>query len=159
MKNLFAPTGLNEISLAGFQRHFIISLEDWHWAQMANGIVLPICLVMYWIKHRFHAMCDLSKHDLLLLEKLLLTDKQNKDRRLGQGNALLISCAYAPFIRKINFKMLKKLEKIRTCIYLHILHGHAKFREKWIFFIPYAKKTKACITERPILVPNFIIFT
>jgi hypothetical protein len=63
----------------------------------------------------------------------------------------------------MNFKMSKKLGKIRknyAHIYLQNLHGHAKFCEKRIFFVPYTKKTKKTyIAKRHILVPDFIIFT
>jgi hypothetical protein len=53
----------------------------------------------------------------------------------------------------------KKIRKKYAHIYLHILRGHAKFRKKLIFFVPYAKKTKTYVTKGPILVTNFIIFT
>jgi hypothetical protein len=33
-------------------------------------------------------------------------------------------------------------------MYLHILRGYAKFHEKRIFFMSYAKKIKTCITKR-----------
>jgi hypothetical protein len=47
------------------------------------------------------------------------------------GNGLLVLGAYAPFTRKTNFKMSKKLGKI--FVYLHILCSHAQFRGKRTF--------------------------
>jgi hypothetical protein len=51
-----------------------------------------------------------------------------------------------------------KIRKKYTHVYIHILRGHAKFRENGIFFMPYAKKTKICIAKRPILIPKLVIY-
>jgi hypothetical protein len=54
--------------------------------------------------------------------------------------------------------MLKKNKK-NVHVYLHILCAHTKLRQKWIFFMACAKKTKERVKKRFILIPNCYFYT
>jgi hypothetical protein len=71
------------------------------------------------------------------------------------GNALLISCVYAPFIWKINFKMLKNLRK-NMYMYIFIFYVVTQSFMKNGYSLCPIKKIKICMTKRPILVPNLL---